>query len=276
MLKRNISDSRRLAELKTDSARLLWTWIIPYLDVEGRYFASTDMIKGKVVPRLKTFTETKVDDYLSDMERVGLIAIYEVNGEKFLQFRKFDEHQTGLRKEREAPSRIPDPPPDVAERLRTYSGPTPDLLPHKRSEEKLREGKGREGADKPPPSPKVKYLDSVYLTADEYQKLQEVLGQKSLEVGIEKLDYSLTVKGGKYKDHYKTLLNWHKRGYLGQGSGGTGQQQQQSGGSAMYVKCPKCGKEVLDSCIDPDGLGCYTCIRDGIPGGVKDRIEAGA
>jgi hypothetical protein len=136
--------------------------------------------------------------------------------------------------------------------------------------------KRKKATDKPPPPPKVKHLDSVYLTAHEYQKLQEVLGQKSLEAGIEKLDYSITVKGGKYKDHYKTLLNWHKRGYLGQASGGPGQQPQQSGGSAAYVKCPKCGKEVLDSCIDPDGLGCYACIRDGIPGAVKDRIEAGA
>lgn len=60
------------------------------------------------------------------------------------------------------------------------------------------------------------------------------------------------------------------------GSTASVQRSQQSGGSAAYVKCPKCGKEVLDSCIDPDGLGCYACIRGGIPGAVKDRIEAGA
>ena len=69
------------------------------------------------------------------------------------------------------------------------------------------------------PSPKMKFLDSVFLTDEEYKKLQEVIGQKSLEVGIEKLDYSITVKGGKYKDHYKTLLNWWKRGYLNNNGG---------------------------------------------------------
>ncbi|MCX8022783.1 MAG: hypothetical protein N2745_08435 [Syntrophorhabdaceae bacterium] len=77
--------------------------------------------------------------------------------------------------------------------------------------------------------PKKRYLDSVFLTDDEYQRLQEVLGQKSLEVGIEKLDYSITVKGGKYKDHYKTLLNWHRRGFLG-GSSGNGNNAEHSGG----------------------------------------------
>jgi len=75
------------------------------------------------------------------------------------------------------------------------------------------------------PSPKMKFLDSVSLTEEEYKKLQEVLGQKSLDIGIEKLDYSISVKGGKYKDHYKTLLNWHKRGYLNNNGNG-----QQSGG----------------------------------------------
>ena len=71
----------------------------------------------------------------------------------------------------------------------------------------------------------MKFLDSVSLTEEEYKKLQEVLGQKSLDIGIEKLDYSISVKGGKYKDHYKTLLNWHKRGYLNNNGNG-----QQSGG----------------------------------------------
>ena len=76
-----------------------------------------------------------------------------------------------------------------------------------------------------PPPKKNKFLDSVFLTEEEYKKLQEALGQKSLEIGIEKLDYSISVKGGKYKDHYKTLLNWHKRGYLKENNG-----YQQSGG----------------------------------------------
>jgi len=67
---------------------------------------------------------------------------------------------------------------------------------------------------KTPKPKKTKYADSVWLTDDEHRKLQEAVGQKNLEVGISKLDYSITVKGGKYKDHYKTILNWHQRGFL--------------------------------------------------------------
>jgi len=80
-------------------------------------------------------------------------------------------------------------------------------------------GAGAEENPPPPPS-KIKFLDAVYLTEIERQKLQEAIGQKNLEIGIEQLDYSITVKGGKYTDHYKTLLNWNKRGFLVGGGNG--------------------------------------------------------
>lgn len=109
MLKRAVSDSRRLSELKTDSARLLWTWILPYLDIEGRYLADPNLIKGKIVPRLKTFNPENVVEYLADMNKVGLIILYESDGEKYLQYRNFHEFQK-LRKDREGKSKIPAPP----------------------------------------------------------------------------------------------------------------------------------------------------------------------
>lgn len=49
MLKKNISQSKKLALLKNDSARLLYTWILPHLDIEkdGQYlnFKRPDPIK---------------------------------------------------------------------------------------------------------------------------------------------------------------------------------------------------------------------------------------
>jgi hypothetical protein len=95
---------------------------------------------------------------------------------------------------------------------------SPDNPQRKGKETKRKETK----EEKKPLPPKTKFLDSVFLTEPEHKKLQEVLGQKSLEIGIEKLDYSITVKSGKYKDHYKTLLNWFKRGYLVEGGNGNG------------------------------------------------------
>ena len=132
MLKRNISESRRLSELKTDSARLLWTWIIPYLDADGRFFASATMIKGKVVPRLATFTLRNIPRYLKDMADVGLITLYEVDGEKILEYRKFSEFQKII-KDREARS-LPASP--GGKELPIKSRPTPDKVVTKSGEHK--------------------------------------------------------------------------------------------------------------------------------------------
>jgi len=118
MLKRNISISKRLPQLKTDSARMLWTWIIPFLDVEGRYYASPDLVKSNVVPRVKTFNEENISEYLQDMAKVGLITLYEVDNEAYLQYRKFEEFQS-LRKDHEGKP-LPAPPKS--------SGPTTDQL----------------------------------------------------------------------------------------------------------------------------------------------------
>ncbi len=201
MLKRNISDSRRLAELKTDSARLLWTWIIPYLDVEGQFYSSPDLIKGKIVPRLKTFTETKIEEYLQDMAAVGLITLYEVDGERYLKFRKFDDFQN-IRKDREG---SPLPAPEDGEMitpgaLREHSGDAPGALRPNIREVKLSKEKVREE--------KIKHLDAVFLTEDEHKKLIEANGELLVNKAIEILNNYIMANGKKYKSHYHTLLQW--------------------------------------------------------------------
>lgn len=123
MLKKVISKSRRLAELKTDSARLLYTWLLAHLDVEGRFYANANIIKGAIVPRIRTMTLPKIETCLEDMVSHELIFIYEIDGDSYLQFRKFENHQY-LRKDREARSIIPAP----CNKLRSNSGVTPDKL----------------------------------------------------------------------------------------------------------------------------------------------------
>jgi len=55
---------------------------------------------------------------------------------------------------------------------------------------------------------KIKYLDFVYLTKEEYKKLEEKLGKSKTKYYIEKLNYYIGSKGKKYKSHYFTILNW--------------------------------------------------------------------
>jgi hypothetical protein len=133
MLKKLISTSKKLANLKTDSARLLYTWLIPHVDIKGRFSGEPDIVKGYIVPRLKTMDCDKIEAYLTDMAENDLIILYGINGDKYLEIVKFNEFQS-LRKDRESPSRIPD-----HDQLQTNSIPTPGVLPLKRSEDKLSE-----------------------------------------------------------------------------------------------------------------------------------------
>ena len=203
MLKKAISTSRRLADLKTDSARMLYTWIIPHLDVEGRFYADPAMVKGAVVPRIKSFSETKISECLQDMAAVGLIMLYTVDGDEYLQLRKFEDHQN-LRKDRESPSVIPAPQEhsgNTPGTLQEHSGNTPPEV--KLREVKLREVKGAREKEE-----KVKFLDVVMLTNAEYEKLIAKYGRAPTAKAIEILNNAIMSKGYKYKSHYHTLIGW--------------------------------------------------------------------
>lgn len=136
MLKKLVSTSRKLAALKTDSARLLWTWILPHADIKGRFSAEPSVIKGYIVPRLKSMTVAKIEKYLLDMAANDMILLYNVSSDNYLEIVKFAEFQT-LREGRESESIIP--PPDSP-------GATPGVPPDNSglSKDKLREDKLRE------------------------------------------------------------------------------------------------------------------------------------
>ena len=123
-LSKSVSTSNKLANLKSDSPRLLWTWLLPHLDREGRFHADPAIVKGHAVPRLKNHTEKTIEADLRELSEVGLIILYDVSGDRYLQFNQFDENQPGLRKEREAESQCP-PPPDG---FRSKSGVVPELV----------------------------------------------------------------------------------------------------------------------------------------------------
>ena len=55
---------------------------------------------------------------------------------------------------------------------------------------------------------KEKYLDEVFLTKQEYQKLVDKFGETLTKDYIQRLDNYMGSKGKRYKSHYKTILMW--------------------------------------------------------------------
>lgn len=126
---KSISESRKLSLLKSDGARLLYTWLIPHVDIRGCYFGDPVVINGKILTRLGK-TADEVDEYLNDMKCVGLIQRYEHNGEQYIQIPDFVSKQPYLNPNREAKPKIPTPDEIgiAPDQLKSNSRVTPDQL----------------------------------------------------------------------------------------------------------------------------------------------------
>lgn len=114
---KSISESKKLAQLKSDGARLLYTWLLTHVDINGCFSGNALVVKGKVFTRLKHSPQT-VESYLQDMENVGLIIRYEVNEDIFLYIPDFKDKQPSLQPNREAKPSIP---PPTQEQLKSSS-----------------------------------------------------------------------------------------------------------------------------------------------------------
>jgi hypothetical protein len=147
MLKKKISLNEAVADLENDTHRLLFTWGIAHLDVEGRITGNLRGFKGLVAPLLEHISQEMVLAFFQDAESHGLIQRYQVDGEWHVQYPKFGNNQK-LTKSREAASKRP-PPPDAPEKplnedsVSSQRGPKEDATSTP-PEVKLREVKGRE------------------------------------------------------------------------------------------------------------------------------------
>ena len=111
-ISKEISLDEKVNALSDDTARLLFTWLIPHLDCEGRLHGDPVTVKSIVFPRRK-ISESKVEKYLQEIEKKGLIFRYSVNGNVYLLAPHFEKHQVGLQKSKEAQSQIPPPTPEL-------------------------------------------------------------------------------------------------------------------------------------------------------------------
>lgn len=114
-------------------ADYLFRSCLPHLDVTGRMTGNPELIKAAVAPLRDEIHSGNLPELLrelaaaKDHNGIPLVFWYEIGGAKVLEFPAFAKHQTGLRADREAPSKFP--PRNGMEKVLHLAGPTPDLLP---------------------------------------------------------------------------------------------------------------------------------------------------
>lgn len=108
MLSRNITISKKVSKVSEFQAKLLYTWLLPFLDDYGRFHADPNLIKGFIFPLEETITTKHIEKMLAELERVGLISLYDVDGSTYLEVVNFDKFQT-FRTDRKRQAEYPEP-----------------------------------------------------------------------------------------------------------------------------------------------------------------------
>lgn len=121
MLQKRISNSRKLAMLSSDGARLLYTWMLSHLDANGNFYADPVMVNNLVFTRLGKSAKD-VQRYLDELEEADLIIRYKKDDELYLNYPDFFDKQPNIRPDREGKTDIPNHDP---ESIRIKSGLTP-------------------------------------------------------------------------------------------------------------------------------------------------------
>ena len=104
ILKESIRTSKGINALNDFHFRV-WAYLLTYVDDFGRGSAEPDIIKGFVFPRRKSVTEANIQEALGALACTVLIRLYEVDGDSYLYFPGWEEHQN----RRAAKSKFPEP-----------------------------------------------------------------------------------------------------------------------------------------------------------------------
>lgn len=103
IIKESIRTSKSVNAMSDFQFRL-WVYLITYVDDFGRGSADPELLKGFVFPRRKGITEDTIRKTLAELAIIGSVILYEVDGEPYLCFPNWSEHQTVRNKVSKYPS----------------------------------------------------------------------------------------------------------------------------------------------------------------------------
>lgn len=178
--------------------RLLFEGLWTFAEDHGVGRANPVLLKSDIFP-YDAVSGEEIADALLHLEALGLISLYEIEGQNYYYVVHFKRHQTINR-----PSRITLPLPPDSER----SVSAHDTLTTQKEKEK--EEKEKEKKKEKEYSAHGEF-QNVLLCREEYEKLLSRFEQTQVHNTIEALSSYMRANGKRYRDHYATLLNWLKR-----------------------------------------------------------------
>lgn len=108
IIKETIRTSKSVNKM-TDFQFRLWTYLITYVDDFGRGSADPEILKGFLFSK-RPVSDKTIMKGLTDLANMGSLILYEVDGDAYLCFPNWENHQTVRNKK----SKFPAPPANSA------------------------------------------------------------------------------------------------------------------------------------------------------------------
>lgn len=215
IIKESIRTSKSVNAMSDFQFRL-WAYLLTYVDDYGRGSADPELLKGFVFPRRKGVTEGTIQKTLAELATIGSVILYEVDGEPYLCFPNWSEHQTVRNKVSKFPA------PDDA----LLAGAS-ICIQLKSTESSCNQSHANvpviQSESESDPNPKESaparrahgQYQWVKLTDEEYSRLLADLGEAELARCIAYVDEAAQSTGNKnkWKDWNLTLRKCHRDGW---------------------------------------------------------------
>lgn len=138
MIARNITKSKKIAQL-TDTQRVIYAFILPFLDREGRINAHPTYLKGHVFLSLE-YDEATIEAAVRRFHDVGLATVYATEDAVVVQYTAFEEFNKP--NHREVASEYPAPSDELLNRVETSPTTTRKAPPPVNAQETTRQVPG--------------------------------------------------------------------------------------------------------------------------------------
>lgn len=203
MIDPNIWQSEDVSKLNLRQ-RLLLIGLFSNADDEGKMRGNPAFVRSTVFP-YDDVTIKDIEDDLHNIEDIGSIKRYEVDGNQYIIMVNWDKFQ---RVDKPQKSMIPNMEKnDSKNQSENESKNDSDEFDEgEHSDSRLKEVKGKELKGS-----KEKYARNVSMTETEYENLLEKMNETDRDSFIERLNLYKGSTGKTYKSDYMTILNWHRK-----------------------------------------------------------------
>lgn len=112
MISQKTASDKKFCQLGDQSA-LAFLLAITFADKEGRIPGDPAVLRSMVFPRREDVTIETMQMFIREWADLEMIVWYEAKNDQWIWFPNFQDHQTGLRRDREPESDIPAPPSEI-------------------------------------------------------------------------------------------------------------------------------------------------------------------